>query len=126
MDVKKCVNLLGIEWFNDAIDYTNHANKWYSGLFFGEISMIYLLSQGRKSKICNSVYIYRLSTATLLLYSYIVGWPALAQSVERWVFKLKGAEFESSYDPVSKSSKQPSYMRLVHQVIYHNSMIFCW
>lgn len=80
MDVGRCVNLLGIEWSNDVIDSfgkprpipypTNRPRcaEWSLTIqitlingtlvgFFGEISMIYLLSQGRKSKICNSVYI---------------------------------------------------------------------
>lgn len=73
--------------------------------FFGEISMIYLLSQGRKSKICNSVYI-QTQYCNAPTSCYIVGWPALSQSVERWVFNLKGPEFESSSDPSSCSMSQ--------------------
>lgn len=73
------------------------------------------------------VCIYRLSTATLLLYSYIVGWPALAQSVERWVFKLKGAEFESSYDPSSCSiSQKVPNSRHIYVLCIRSSIITQW
>lgn len=71
------------------------------------------------------VCIYRLSTATLLLA--IFGWPALAQSVERWVFKLKGAEFESSYDPssCSMSQKVPNSRR-INVLCIRSSIITQW
>lgn len=128
VDVGKCVNLLGIEWYNDAIDYTNHAYKWYSVFFFFvKFQWFIFCPKGERVKfvILSSVYIQ--TQYCNAPTSYIVGWPDLAQSVERWVFKLKGPEFESSSDPssCSMSQKVPNSRR-IYVLCIRSSIITKW
>lgn len=102
-------------------------NGTLGGFFLVKFQWFIFCPKGERVKfvILSSVYIQ--TQYCNAPTSYIVGWPALAQSVERWVFKLKGPEFESSSDPssCSMSQKVPNSRR-IYVLCIRSSIITKW